>query len=227
MFHVEPTFLDNWRRTAKCLAHRNRLLKSGFSKSDEIRAWDAELSVAAHAVDTARAAYLAELLPLFERVYSALVGVHTDLSVQYKRGWPEESSLDEWLAKNRELDIKYGSTQAGPHRADLEVKIGRRKATESLSRGQEKLLVCALKVAQGELLSAVVGRRCLYLVDDLPAELDSQNRQRVMKHLLTLGSQLFVTSVEAEAIDLNAFHDAEITRFHVERGTISPPRAGL
>ena len=82
-------------------------------------------------------------------------------------------------------------------------------------------MVCALKVAQGELLSAVVGRRCLYLVDDLPAELDSQNRQRVMKHLLTLGSQLFVTSVEAEAIDLNAFHDAEITRFHVERGTIS------
>ncbi|MAK94632.1 MAG: DNA replication and repair protein RecF, partial [Gammaproteobacteria bacterium] len=115
----------------------------------------------------------------------------------------------------------YGSTQAGPHRADLEVRIGRRKATEILSRGQEKLLVCALKVAQGELLSASVGRRCLYLVDDLPAELDSQNRQRVMKHLLTLGSQLFVTSVEAEAIDLNAFHDAEITRFHVERGTIS------
>ena len=155
------------------------------------------------------------------------MGVHTDLSVQYKRGWPEESSLDEWLATNRELDVKYGSTQAGPHRADLEVKIGRRKATESLSRGQEKLLVCALKVAQGELLSAAVGRRCLYLVDDLPAELDSQNRQRVMKHLLTLGSQLFVTSVEAEAIDLNAFHDAEITRFHVERGTISTQRASL
>lgn len=220
VFHVEPTFLDNWRRSAKCLANRNSLLKSGFSVSDEVRAWDAELSVAAHAVDTARTAYLAKFFPLFERAYSALVGVHTDLSIQYKRGWPVERSLDEWLVVNKDLDIKYGSTQAGPHRADLEVKIGRRKATESLSRGQEKLLVCALKVAQGELLSAALGQRCLYLVDDLPAELDRQNRQRVMKHLLTLGSQLFVTSVEAEAIDLNAFHNAEIARFHVERGTI-------
>ena len=91
------------------------------------------------------------------------------------------------------------------------MKIGRRKASRKLiSRGQEKLLVCALKVAQGELLSAALGRRCLYLVDDLPAELDSQNRQRVMKHLLTLGSQLFVTSVEAEAIDLSAFHNRRI-----------------
>ena len=228
VFHVEPTFLDNWRRTSKCLANRNSLLKSGLPKSDELlRAWDAELSVAAHAVDTARAAYLEELLPLFERVYSALVGVHTGVSIEYKRGWPDERSLDEWLIANRELDIKYGSTQAGPHRADIEVKIGRRKATESLSRGQEKLLVCALKVAQGELLSAAVGRRCLYLLDDLPAELDSQNRQRVMKHLLTLGSQLFATSVEAGAIDLNAFHNADIARFHVERGIISTSQVCL
>ena len=56
VFHVEPTCLDNWRRTAKCLANRNSLLKSGFSKIDELRVWDAELSVAAHAVDMARTA---------------------------------------------------------------------------------------------------------------------------------------------------------------------------
>ena len=222
VFHVEPTFLDSWRRTAKCLSNRNHLLKSGASKSVELRAWDVELSNAARAVDKARAAYLAELLPLFERIYSELVCGYTQLSVQYKRGWPEESALEEWLLANRELDTRYGSTQAGPHRADLEVKVGGRKATERLSRGQEKLLVCALKLAQGELLSDAVGQRCLYLVDDLPAELDPSNRQRVMKHLLTLGSQLFVTSVDAEAIDLNGFQEAEIARFHVERGTIIP-----
>ena len=67
----------------------------------------------------------------------------------------------------------------------------------------------------------------VYSLDDLPAELDSQNRQRVMKHLLTLGSQLFVTSVEAEAIDLSEFHNAEFARFHVERGTITTLPAGL
>ena len=220
VFHVEPTFLENWRRTAKCLSNRNSLLKSGLSNSDELRAWDVELSIVAHAVDKARAAYFAELLPLFKRIYTQLVGGHTHLSVEYRRGWPEGGALEEWLLVNRAIDMRYGSTQAGPHRADLEMKLGRKKATERLSRGQAKLVVCALKIAQGELLSAAVGQRCLYLVDDLPAELDSLNRKRVMEHLLTLGSQLFVTSVDAEAVDLNEFQKAETARFHVERGII-------
>ena len=219
-FHVEPTFLDNWRRAAKCLANRNRLLKRGFLMNEELRAWDVELSIASDLIDRARDAYFKKLLPLFEKTYSKFVGVHSDLKLEYKRGWPAKHQLEDLLMTNRELDAKYGSTQVGPHRSDIDVRVGNRKASESLSRGQEKLLVCALKIAQGELLSGVVNRRCLYLVDDLPAELDSSNRQRVMKCLLTLGSQLFLTSVEPKALAISEFGDTEIARFHVERGTI-------
>ena len=220
VFHVEPTFLDNWRRAAKCIANRNRLLKRGASMSDELRAWDFELSMVAHEIDKARSEYFDKLLPQFDKIYYELAGANSDLKLEYRRGWPKEQKLEELLLNNRELDIRYGATQAGPHRSDIEIKVGSRKAIEGLSRGQEKLLVCALKIAQGELLSGSINRRCLYLVDDLPAELDGQNRQKVMKHLLTLGSQLFVTSVEPEAINPSAFGGTEVARFHVERGTI-------
>ncbi len=220
-FHVEPTFLDNWRRAAKCLVNRNRLLKRGSLMNEELRAWDEELTIASDSIDRARAAYFEKLLPLFEQIYATFVGVHSGLTLEYKRGWPAEHKLLDLLQANRELDVKYGSTQVGPHRSDLEFRVGNRKATESLSRGQEKLLVCALKIAQGELLSGVINRRCIYLVDDLPAELDSPNQQRVMKCLLALGSQLFVTSVDPGALAISEFGDTEIARFHVERGTIT------
>ena len=57
-------------------------------------------------------------------------------------------------------------------------------------------------------------------VDDLPAELDADNRKRVLTQLNKLQAQLFVTSVEQSALELGPFEGAEIATFHVERGTI-------
>lgn len=47
---------------------------------------------------------------------------------------------------------------------------------DTLSRGQLKLLMCALRLAQGEFLTRESGRRCLYLIDDFASELDDERR---------------------------------------------------
>jgi DNA replication and repair protein RecF len=62
---------------------------------------------------------------------------------------------------------------------------------------------------------------CTYLVDDLPAELDVNNRRVVVDYLAASGSQVFMTSVEASAIDLSASGSTDIAKFHVERGIIT------
>ena len=225
VFHVEPSFLDNWRRASKSIANRNRLLKQGQKSSAEsaqINAWDRELCLAASAIDESRTRYLERLLPAFQTIYEKLVGNHpTDLHIIYKRGWSSDLTLDEALASNKEVDFRYGSTQAGPHRADLDIKLGSRRAQEILSRGQEKLVVCALKVAQGEVLSQAVDRKCIYLIDDLPAELDPSNREKVMQQLVQTSAQLFITSVEATAIDTDSLGRSDIAKFHVERGILT------
>lgn len=223
VFHVEPSFLENWRRASKSIANRNRLLKQGqkgSAESAQIDAWDRELCLAASAIDDSRTRYLERLLPAFQTIYNKLVGNHSELQIIYKRGWAADYSLQESLELHKDADFRYGSTQSGPHRADLDIKLGSRRAQEILSRGQEKLVVCALKVAQGEVLSQAVGRKCIYLIDDLPAELDPSNREKVMQELVQTEAQLFITSVEATAVDTSSFGQSDIAKFHVERGIL-------
>lgn len=229
VFHVEQGFISAWRDSRKCLANRNALLKQSRLDTAQLEAWDREFVAAAMAVDASRAAYMARFMPVFLEVYSQLEGAHaTELQISYQRGWGAERSLGEELISSRELDRRYGSTQLGPQRADLSVRLDRAPAVEVLSRGQQKVLVSALKIAQGRLLSEALGSNCLYLIDDLPSELDPENRARVFASLLSLDTQLFVTCVELESLALastgalyRGLQGAELAQFHVEHGRIT------
>ncbi len=223
VFHVEQTFLPAWRRYRRALANRNQLLKHPRLDEQELAAWDGELDSAAAIIDHCRSAYIASLKPVLLDVFAYIAGAAAeDCSVEYQRGWSEDSSLADVLLRNRVLDTRYKSTQAGPQRADLAIKIGNKPAAEVLSRGQQKMLVSALKIAQGKAYTRALGRECIYLVDDLPAELDTHNRGQVLEGLGSLGSQLFVTSVEARAIQSASEALKDYSAFHVERGKITP-----
>ncbi len=222
VFHVEPLFVENWRKSRKCIAHRNFLLKQERTDSDQLEAWDLELCLAARGVDRARCRYFEQFLPIFGQVFRSLAAPIADqLSLTYARGWDSDRDLAEILVENRQTDHKYGATQSGPHRADILIRTGNRPAIETLSRGQQKTLVSALKIAQGMQLTRTLDRHCIYLVDDLPAELDRGNRERVLSQLVDLGGQLFVSCVDREAMHLPLPNNPEMATFHVERGTIT------
>lgn len=221
VFHVEPAFLSNWRKSRKCIANRNLLLRQKHIDYAQLAAWDMELSQAGIAVDLARSSYFDQFLPLFNEVYQALNGsLAGKLTLSYERGWDKGKELAAVLSENQQIDAKYGATQNGPHRADISVNIGKNKAVEILSRGQQKILVSAMKIAQGDLLSRALNRHCIYLVDDLPAELDNENRAAVFNQLLRLGGQLFITCVELDAMEKCLINAPQMTKFHVEHGTI-------
>ena len=221
VFHVEPLFVDQWRKTRKCIANRNLLLKQANLDLQQLDAWDMQLCEAARDVDRARESYFERFVPKFEEVYGSLALPEThSVSLNYWRGWDSNQELAEALTRSRASDRKYGATQAGPHRADIIVKAGARMAIETLSRGQQKILVSALKIAQGALLADALDRACIYLVDDLPAELDRKNRQKVLDKLIALKGQLFVTCVDRDALEITSPNVPEMATFHVKRGTI-------
>lgn len=220
VFHVEHNFIGDWRRASKCIAQRNLLLKQRRFDIDEIRAWDNELAILADRIDKARADYFREFTPLFQEVLASLIEL-PGLSLEYSRGWSVGESLAEVLIAALPRDQKYGATQNGPHRADVLVKVGKLDAGEVLSRGQQKLLVCALKISQGLLLENKLGIKSIYLVDDLPAELDSLNRRKVCGLLESLNTQVFLSCVDPEEIE-NCWSKASLPRkFHVEHGKIA------
>ena len=222
VFHVEPSFVTNWRRSRKCIANRNHLLKQNRIDTRQLHAWDVELGESAAEVDLARSRYVEVLLPRFRKVYADLGGALSDtLSINYIRGWESGRELADILAETVALDTRYGATQNGPHRAELDMRIGKSRAVDILSRGQQKVLVSALKIAQGDLLSSALDRKCIYLVDDLPAELDAHNRAAILGELHRQGGQLFVTCVDKNALKSSLSDAHDVAMFHVERGTIT------
>ncbi|MGI9250400.1 MAG: DNA replication/repair protein RecF [Pseudohongiellaceae bacterium] len=227
VFHVEHEFLAAWRTARKCLTQRNLLLKQQPLDRDQIAVWDTQLSQAAEIVDRTRQTYFALFLPRAEAIYGELNsrGDTPPVALSYDRGWPPERPLIEVLRSGLALDIRYRATQQGPHRADIIVSCGRSRAVDILSRGQQKLLVCAMKLAQGSLLTESLGKHCIYLVDDLPAELDQQNAGSVLAALQAQGGQLFVTSVQLSAFENCVAENSiktgkSLPKFHVEHGRI-------
>jgi DNA replication and repair protein RecF len=219
VFHVEPSFVAYWRNSRKCLANRNLLLKSQRLDGEQLAAWDTELCIYANLVDLARKEYFEAFAPVLQETLNSLTGGSgLGLTVCYYRGWPENDPLEQVLTDSLASDRKYGVSQCGPHRADIRIKIRKSNAVELLSRGQQKIAVCAMKIAQGILLSKAAESRCVFLVDDLPAELDSKNRKGVFSAIYDLGGQVFLTSV-----DQQDYWGAEgkTATFHVEHGTIS------
>jgi DNA replication and repair protein RecF len=220
VFHVEHDFSGTWRGAARCIAQRNLLLKSRNLDERQIDAWSVELAAYAESIDRSRARYLERLLPVLEDTLAHLLDVPA-LSIKYSRGWDEGSSLLDVLRGSLERDARYGATQVGPHRADLQIRIGKFRAEDYLSRGQQKLLVIALKLAQGRLLSELGGSTVVYLVDDLPSELDSPNRVRVCRLLEGFDSQTFMTCVGENDLDSGWSSATSLRKFHVEHGKMS------
>lgn len=224
VFHVEHTFYPVWARYQRALKQRNSLLRSDKIARLDTQPWDAELGRLAMALHGFREAYLAALQPVLTDWLTAfLPGVALELA--YHPGWDASQPLAEILAASWDKDRERGHTLVGPHRADLRLKLGTAPADEVLSRGQKKMTVCALKLAQVALLRAQTGKRCTVLVDDLPSELDPMARVRLCQGLERLEAQVLITCIEPASVR-GAFSAAP-TMFHVERGVIAEYRETL
>ncbi|GAB3395613.1 DNA replication/repair protein RecF [Azotobacter armeniacus] len=220
VFHVEPRFLPAWQRLQTGLRQRNSWLRHGRIDAVSQAAWDRELCLASEEIDSYRRDYIQALKPVFESVLRELVELD-GLTLSYYRGWDRERSLSEILAASLLRDQQLGHTQAGPQRADLRLRLAAHNAADLLSRGQQKLVVCALKIAQGHLVDRARRGQCIYLVDDLPSELDEQHRRALCRLLEELHCQVFITCVDLEALREGWRTDTPVALFHVEQGRIT------
>ena len=83
-------------------------------------------------------------------------------------------------------------------------------------------MVCALKLAQGQLMSESGTKQCTYLVDDLPSELDEDHNRQVCRMLASMDSQVFITCVDRDDIHDVWPGDLKPAMFHVEHGVVTP-----
>ena len=71
-------------------------------------------------------------------------------------------------------------------------------------------------MAKNLIMERTAQRHCIYLIDDLPAELDEQNRRQFCELLEDMQCQAFITSVEPSALK-NAWRTGTpVDMFHVK-----------
>lgn len=218
LFHVEQSFFSLWKQYYNVLKQRNAALKRR-SDINEIKTWDSMLVSLASKIDASRKQYVVAVEKHLARIAEQLLDV-SELTVSYLSGWQNDKSLLMVLEESLQRDIALGFTQFGPHRADLNIKIKNIPAEGTLSRGQQKLLVCALQLAQGAILSEQAAKSCLYLIDDLPSELDKLSLAKVIEILVAAEAQIFLTAISTNHLDkVLAHQDSKL--FHVKHGAVT------
>lgn len=218
LFHVEPGYLELYKSFKRALRSRNELLKRQ-ARLEEGEFWNEQLSRQAMVLDAARRSCVSRFNAWVDSWPAA--SQWGKVSFDYRQGWRADADLRALLREQWSRDCEAGTTQSGPHRAELRILLEGRPAANVVSRGQGKLLICALVAAQASFIAEGAGRWPALLIDDIGAELDRDSCAAALSLLLSNGSQAFVTSIEG-ALLRAALPASPEAWFHVERGQLTP-----
>jgi len=146
-----------------------------------------------------------------------LLGLPIELHLA--QGWAGERSFLEALDRSWHRDSERGLTHVGPHRADLQIRVDGEAARQRVSRGQQKLVAAAMLLGQLRCDADQGSPTAALLVDDPAAELDAPSLDRLLREVLELPLQLFITALDAAH---PAFEGLGVAaRFHVEHGNFT------
>ncbi|MGK0251575.1 MAG: DNA replication and repair protein RecF [Cocleimonas sp.] len=220
LFHVEQSFYGKANNYQKVVKHKNALLRKGsLGNSDQTKFWDQQFVVLGEELSEYRNNLLdLSLRPLILANLQCFLPEFC-FEISYYKGWEKDLSLEQSLQKNEEKDRRNGFTSVGPHKADLRININGVVAHEVLSRGQLRMLVAALQLAQTQHLFTHNGKTSVFLLDDVGAELDALKREVFIDELLASNAQLFVTAIERQQLGfIDKYNDKKM--FHVEHGQV-------
>ncbi len=221
VFHVKHDFSSLWRQVTRCYKQRNSLLKRDKIRYSDLEPWDIEIARLCAIIDALRADCFSILLDELRRLLEGLGEQYSfleDIDMKLKSGWREGDA--DYLAQLRDnftRDAAYGYSALGPQKADLVIRSGRLPVDEFLSRGQLKLLICALYITEAKILIREAKKTPIFAIDDLPAELDEVNQRQLGVWLRELDAQVFVTGIEEGFLpNIQPAHHTKV--FHVKHG---------
>jgi DNA replication and repair protein RecF len=100
------------------------------------------------------------------------------------------------LGSNLTEELRRGVTVVGPHRDDLVVSANQVDLGRYGSRGEQRLAVVAIKLAELDLLAEAAGEQPILLLDDVLSELDAAHRETIVDALACRSAQICVTATD-------------------------------
>ena len=209
------------RAYGTALGQRNALvaaIRAGRARRDSIPAWDAELSRHGIALMADRRAVVEGLRARFAE-HAAGLGLSGEPAIVYRprstAGTAEELAAE--LSERLESDVERGFTGHGPHRDELVLRREDRELRAYGSRGQQRLALLALLLAEREALAESRGAPPLMLLDDVMSELDAGRRARLVD-LLRAGGQSVITTTDRAHVP--GADEPGVTRLAIAEGAV-------
>jgi len=226
VLQLEPIYGSLLSRYGRLVRQRSQLLRRGLAPAERgalLDAFDHQMALVGTRLHRRRRRALERLEPLARIWQERLGGGKEALELAYRSGTKLESEAasageDEWrgalldqLRLQRSEEERLGQCLVGPHRDEIELLLGGAAARRYGSAGQQRTLVLALKLAELDLVQAVVGEPPLLLLDDVFAELDPR-RQNLLLEAVGNGHQCLVSATHLECFNGGWRTDAQVVR---------------
>jgi DNA replication and repair protein RecF len=217
----------------KVLLQRNALLRGWREgrrpRFDEARrqlqVWDTQLTASGAYVIAERQKAVIQLAELGSDIHRDIAGVPQRLTINYiatVAGPSDQSALqqafDAALERGRYDELERGQTLIGPHRDDLIYKLDDVDIGVYGSRGQQRSLALALKLAEAELMRTRTGDAPILLLDDILSELDTARRAHLLQFIDRPQQQTLMTATDLADFDPSFL--TQISRMRVEHGQV-------
>ena len=225
---------------ARIITQRNALLRAIRAEEasiDTLGFWDEQLAQLGARVMRARLEALAELVERIGPLHDAVAADEGAATVGLtyldglKDAWPERSDPRRRMPSDDELVAAYrrriaavrqkeawnGVSLVGPQRDDLRAELGGRDVASHASRGQQRTMILAMKLAETDLLG-VDGPRPIVLLDDVFSELDPARAAR-LSDLLAGRGQVIVTTADPGTLEGARRREASVWR--IEGGRVA------
>jgi DNA replication and repair protein RecF len=233
---IEPRYVRTLSRYNRLVQQRNSLLRAWRERrrplrgvDDELAYWDRELSTAGGYLLAERLRAIADLNALVGPIFCDITGAAEPLAVRYRPGCETADAtsandlarcLADHLRHLRPDELQRGQTLVGPHRDDILFTVGAVNLGTYGSRGQQRSVALALRLAEARLMQQRSGDTPVLLLDDLLSELDATHRAHLLQSIGGPGQQTLVTSTDLGAFDRTFLDNAACLR--VEGGRVYP-----
>ncbi|MBO7304543.1 MAG: DNA replication/repair protein RecF [Clostridia bacterium] len=214
-------YISYYANYKKALENRNCLLKlasKGMAvDGNELISWSYYMAEYASYIHLMRKEYTARLSEYANGIIKEISGGKEEVNISYK------SDVEENLSKREDVEAEYrkifteniekekivGSSLYGVHRDDLLIDLNGKSARHFASQGQQRSIVLAMKLAEGEVNKDICGEYPVFLFDDVLSELDEERR----KYLIGgIGErQIIITSCERDSFGISDANKIEVS----------------
>ena len=195
---LEKMYLHQLSSYNRVMAQRNNLLKQLVYQRellDTLDSWDLQLVKYGSEVIRYRRKFIEDLNEIIREIHKNLTGKKEKIVLKYDYS----VNYDEFLTvlqRKREIDLKYASTGAGPHRDDIEFLVNGIDIRRFGSQGQQRTAALSLKLAQIELVKRQTGETPILLLDDVLSELDSSRKNYLLDSIKDIQTLITCTGLE-------------------------------